>query len=356
MRKNRVAIVLLIILAGISAFLLIYKNRTNTLDKESSSFAVEDTSSITKVFLADKQNNTVTLTKNNPGNWTVNNEFKASKDIVNMLLKTIMSVEVREPVSKAGSPQVIKMLASTSVKVEIYQRVYRINLFDKIKLFPHEKKTKTYYVGGATQDNKGTYMLIEGSEEPYVTHIFGFNGFLTTRYSTLLKDWREHAIFNLKYNQIKSFSIQITDKPEGSFTATKKSPRDFDIIALKDKTPVRNYDTLKIMDLFSSFNDVRFEVLLNDMDKLKKDSIVNSLPYNIITLEDMEGKKYSITTFLRIAPPDQIDQEGKPVIYDRDRLYALINDKKDLVLIQFYVFNMIFKPLDYYLIQNAVKQ
>jgi len=356
MRKNRVALILLIVLAGISAFLLIYKNRTNTLDKESSSFAVEDTSSITKVFLADKQNNTVTLTKNNPGNWTVNNEFKASKDIVNMLLKTIMSVEVREPVSKAGSPQVIKMLASTSVKVEIYQRVYRINLFDKIKLLPHEKKTKTYYVGGATQDNKGTYMLIDGSEEPYVTHIFGFNGFLTTRYSPLLKDWREHTIFNLKYNQIKSFSLQITDKPEGSFSATKKSPRDFDIIALKDKIPVQNYDTLKIMDLFSSFNDVRFEILLNDMDKLKKDSIANSLPYNIITLEDMEGKKYSITTFLRLAPPDQIDQEGKPVLYDRDRLYALINDKKDLVLIQFYVFNMIFKPLDYYLIQNAVKQ
>jgi len=356
MRKNRVALILLIVLAGISAFLLIYKNRTNTLDKESSSFAVEDTSSITKVFLADKQNNTVTLTKNNPGNWTVNNEFKASKDIVNMLLKTIMSVEVREPVSKAGSPQVIKMLASTSVKVEIYQRVYRINLFDKIKLLPHEKKTKTYYVGGATQDNKGTYMLIDGSEEPYVTHIFGFNGFLTTRYSPLLKDWREHTIFNLKYNQIKSFSLQITDKPEGSFSATKKSPRDFDIIALKDKIPVQNYDTLKIMDLFSSFNDVRFEILLNDMDKLKKDSIANSLPYNIITLEDMEGKKYSVTTFLRLAPPDQIDQEGKPVLYDRDRLYALINDKKDLVLIQFYVFNMIFKPLDYYLIQNAVKQ
>ncbi len=348
MKKNRVAIILLIALAVITIFLLVYKNRNNTLDDKFSSFAVMDTSSITKVFLADKDNNTVTLAKICPGIWRINDEFNASKDAIDMLLKTIMSVDVMEPVSKAGSPEVIKLLASSSVKVEIYQKVYRINLFDKIKLFPHEKITKTYYVGCATQNNLGTYMLIEGSEVPYITHILGFNGFLTSRYSTLVKDWRDHCIFSLKYNQIKSVSVNITDNPQNSFKAVKKSPRDFEITTLNDNKQVNNYDTLKIMELFSAFEDVRFETLINDMDKLKKDSVLSSKPYIIITVEEADAKIHQVTTFLRLAPPDNIDQEGRPVIWDRDRLYALINDKKDMAIIQFYVFSTIFKPLDYY--------
>jgi hypothetical protein len=348
MKRNRVAIILVVVLALITAVLLLFKNHTNTLDEKNSSFAVVDTSSITKVFIADKENNTVTLTRNSPAKWSVNKEFNASKDAIILLLKTIMSLEVKEPVSKAGREQIVKLLATNSVKVEIYQKVYRINLFDKIKLFPHEKITKTYYVRCATQNNMGTYMLIEGSDTPYVTHIFGFNGFLTSRYSPMVKDWRDHVVFSMKYPQIKSVSVQISDDQKNSFKAVKKSQKDFDVISLNDNKQVINFDTLKIMELFSSFEDVRFEVLLNDMDKLKEDSVLSSRPYIIIDIEDIDGKTHNVTTFLRKAPPEEIDQDGKPVIYDRDRLYALINGKKDFVMIQFYAFNMIFKPLDYY--------
>ena len=348
MKKNRTAIILLLILIVITIILLVFKNRVNTLEEKFSNFAVDDTATITKVFLADKDNMTVTLTKQSPGKWMINDEFNASKDAIDMLLKTVMSIEVKEPVSKAGTPEVIRLLATNSVKVEIYQKVYRINLFGKIRLFPHEKITKTYYVGCPTQNNMGTYMLIEGAETPYITHIFGFNGFLTSRYSTQVKDWRDHAIFSLKYNQIKSVSIRISDDRANSFTATKKSPRDFEVICLNDNKAVTAYDTLKIMELFSSFEDVRFEALVNDMEQLKKDSIMASQPYIVVLLEESGGQKHQLTTYLRLAPPDAIDQEGKAVIYDRDRLYALINNNKDLAIIQFYVFDMIFKPLSYY--------
>ncbi|HNW70073.1 MAG TPA: DUF4340 domain-containing protein [Bacteroidales bacterium] len=348
MKKNRLPVLLVVILAAITAALLLFKNHKNTLDKQNSSFAIEDTASITKVFLADKENNTVTLTRLSPSQWKVNNEFNAAKDAINMLLKTLMSVEVKEPVSKAGREQIVKLLATTSVKVEIYQKVYRINLFDKIKWFPHEKLTKTYYVGCATQNNMGTYMLIEGTDDPYITHIFGFNGFLTTRYSPLVKDWRDHVVFNLKYPQIKSVSVKILDDPKNSFKAIKKSPKDFELFALADNKPVAGFDTIKMMELFSAFEDVRFEALINDLDRLKKDSVISSKPYIIIDVEGSDGKVYNVTSFLRKAPEDEIDQQGNPVIYDRDRLYALINNKKDLVLIQFYTFGTIFKPLDYY--------
>ena len=105
MKKNRTAIILLLILIVITIILLVFKNRVNTLEEKFSNFAVDDTASITKVFLADKDNMTVTLTKQSPGKWMINDEFNASKDAIDMLLKTVMSIEVKEPVSKTGTPK-----------------------------------------------------------------------------------------------------------------------------------------------------------------------------------------------------------------------------------------------------------
>ncbi len=349
MKKNRVAIIIILVLAVLTVVLFMLKSKTNTLENETNEFAVEDTASITKIFIADKNNNFITLKRMNCSEWTVNDTFKAAKENVVTLLKTLMYVEVKAPVAKAARENMIKMLATNSIKVEIYQKVYRIDLFGKIKWFPHEKLTKTYYVGTATQNNLGTYMLMDKSETPYVTHIQGFNGFLYTRYSQYLKDWRDHGIFNFHYNQLKSVEVKYFDQPEKSFKATKLTPRDFELVSLQTNSKIQAYDTLKIMDLFSSFENIRFEALEDDMKKMKKDSVISQIPYNIITLTDSAGETHSIKTFLIKSPPDEIDQTGKPIIYDRDHLFALINKNRDLVLIQFFVFDRIFKPLDFYL-------
>lgn len=347
MKKNRTAFIIIIVLTIIVSLLFI-KTKLKTQESSSQKFAVDDTSNVTKIFLADKNNNCVTLKRNNTYSWVVNDTFAASKDIVNLLLKTMMSLDVKQPVSKSGRQQIMKLLATNSVKVEVYQKVFRIDLFDKIKWFPFEKLTKTYYVGGATQDNLGTYMLIEGSEEPCIIYIQGFNGFLYTRYSPLLKDWRDHTIFNLKYNQIKSIEVVIANNPEGSFRAFKKAPREFEVNMLLDKSNNINYDTLKVMELFAAFENIRYESLLNDLDKSVKDTLQNSQPYIVINVEHIDGTLKTVKTYLMKAPPSQIDELGNDIIYDRDRLYALINNDKDLVVIQFYVFGRLFKPLNYY--------
>lgn len=348
MKKNRITILLVLVLAIAAIILLMVKNKNNTLDDKNTRFAVEDTASITKIFLADKQNRTVLLKKEAEGKWTVNEKYDASSEVIKLLLKTVMSLEVKDPIAKPAKERIMGLMATRSVKVEIYQMVYRINLFDKIRLFPHEKNTRTYYVGVDAKDNLGTYMLLENSDTPYIVYILGFNGFLSTRYSTNEKDWRDHTIFKLKYNQVKMVSVRFPDLPENSFKAVKKSPKDFELYRLKDNEQIFDYDTVKLMDLFSFFGDIRYEVLLNDMEADRKDSIISSPVYIEVTVEDESGKKYSVTTFKRKAPEGEFDQQGNPVIFDRDRLYALINGKKDFVLIQYYVFGQIFKPLDFY--------
>ena len=163
MKNNKIAIILTIVLLAI-AVLLIWNNRyLTTLRGDSADFMVWDTASITKVYLADRMDNETLLERHADG-WSLNKDYKAHPQKIDQLLYTLYRVRVKMPVSRASHDNIISQMASRSYKVEVYQMVPRINLFNKIKLFYHEKRTKVFYVGDATQDSSGTFMLREGAD------------------------------------------------------------------------------------------------------------------------------------------------------------------------------------------------
>jgi len=50
-----------------------------------------------------------------------------------------------------------------------------------------------------------------------------------------------------------------------------------------------------------------------------------------------------------MLPEPEIDVfDGSTVFFDRDRMYALINDDEDFVLIQYFVFDKILRPLSFF--------
>jgi len=102
---------------------------------------VQDTASVTKIFLADKKDRTILVEKIKPGEWELNEEHKARNSAVNQLLETMKNLVPKYPVPEAAHNTIVSQLAAASVKVEVYQTVPRIDIFG-LKLFPHEKCTK----------------------------------------------------------------------------------------------------------------------------------------------------------------------------------------------------------------------
>ncbi len=71
-------------------------------------------------------------------------------------------MKIKQPVARSALKNVIQRMAIQNTKVEIFQ---------------NSKKTKTIYIGGETQDQLGTFMMIEGAKEPYITNLgskFGY--------------------------------------------------------------------------------------------------------------------------------------------------------------------------------------
>ena len=219
-----------------------------------------------------------------------------------------------------------------------------------------QELVKTYYVGDATQDNMGTYMLLEDSDEPFIMNIPGFRGFLNTRYSTLENDWRNHSIYNLEIPQIKSVKLEFPSNPEKSFFINNIAKNKFTLTSLSNNQIISNYDTLKLFDYLTSFRNVKFEYIIPKNKDFNQDSVLASTPFHIITLTEMSGKINVLKTYHKKANSEETELDGTQSLYDKDRLYASINNEKDFVLIQFYVFDNILRPLSYFINTSDLKK
>lgn len=346
-RNNRITIIItaiLVVIAGV----LIWNNRyLSTIQGESSDFQVWDTASVTKIYLADRRERESLLERHTDG-WTLNGTYKAHSKQVNYLLTTLYKIRIKMPVSVASHDNIVKQLASQSTKVEVYQMVPRINLFDKIKLFYHEKRTKVFYVGDATMDSSGTFMLKEGADKAYIVYIPSFRGFITTRFTANPDDWRDHAVFNENMADIQSVEIDFNEDPQGSFRIDNIGKHQYKLTRLADGTELP-YDTLKVINFMSSFNDLRFEALFtNTLPQERIDSITGSPFVHYVVVTDKDGKKQDMKTFRKLVLNGVTDMGGDYGDIDRDRMYALIDCGKDFVLIQNYVFDKVLHDVRYF--------
>jgi hypothetical protein len=355
MKKNGKFIIAVIVLAIIAVALFITNSKT-TFKRELSDFAVDDTSNVTKIFMSDKNNNNLTLTRLKPGRWIVDNKYPASKANIELLLGTMLRLQVKETVPKPAMENIIKDLATFSVKVEIYQWKYRIDFFGIVRLFPHEKLTKVYFVGGPIQSNQGSYMIMEHSTVPFVVFLQGLRGFVTPIYSPIEKYWRDYTIFKRMIQQIESVRVEFPSDPENSYEIKNDANMNVRFISLSDNQSIPVFDTLKVMNFLTSFRNINFEALLNDMDSHRKDSILATTPYCIISLTDTGHFTNSIKTFRKGAAPGELNELGKPAPFDLDRLYALVNDGKDFTLIQYFVFDKILRPKSFFIRTQETKK
>lgn len=346
MKKNLIYLVVIIILAAIAIFSWT-RQKQGTLDRKQAEFSVEDTAAITKIYMVDKDNREVLLQRSdtNPNQWVVNNRFMARSEGMNMLKSTLRNLRVKAPVSKAGYNNVIRQLAATSVKVEIYQMKPRISLFDKIKLFNREKLTRVFYVGHTTQDNLGNFMLLEGSEIPFIVYLPGLRGFVSPRFSTNENDWRDYSLFRVPLDEFASATVEFFEKPEESFRVDKGNDGRFTVTSLAINQPVAFTDTLRILNYVNGYRDIRFEDILNDLGQAYIDSVKNTHPVYQFTVKNIKNEVMTATTYRIKSKGGDFDIDGNMVPYNPDRMFALINDDKDFVLVQYFVFEKLTVPL-----------
>ncbi len=331
MKKTNIILLIIVVLVGLIS-LIVYYTQTKDTARVYRDFAVEDTASINKIFLADKQGNNITLERKD-GYWMVNDKYKARRDLLDVLLTTIKNLEVTMPVPESKLDFVLRSIAAYGIKTEIYQ---------------NNKLVKTYYVGGAPENNIGTYMILEGSDVPFVVSIPGFSGFLTIRYNTEINEWRERIIFNYKIEDIYQVKMHYPDQPENSFIAVRNSATNYDLLNYDGSSVNFKFDTLKVKDYISRAKFFGFEAfILDSLQQFKRDSLLTQPMVFEMSVVDINKNKKSFKAYYRQNLDKLLDDNGELYPFDIDRMYAVVDDK-EVVLIQFYVVDQYSVKKDYF--------
>lgn len=322
--RNKIIIIIIALLA-IAAVFFLSRNGKNTVKRELRDFAVEDTASVTKIFMVRKDNQSVTLTRE-AGRWIVNSNYPVRPDAIENLLKTLNRIRVKSPVSKSMMDNAVKMLATRNTKVEVYRG---------------KKLIKTIYVGGPTMDQMGTFMMLEGSSVPFVVHVPGFVGYLSTRFFVEEDLWKSTALFKYDFNDIASVTVDNMEKPDQSFSIRNLGNNKFSVESPTGLPAPGPLDTVAARFYLSQFERVNFEFHAEGYQQLRKDSLQAAIPYRVLTLEDRAGTRRVVKAWKRYAN-GKLDVDNNPLVWDDERLWANL-DNKEWVVIQYYVFNGLFR-------------
>jgi len=331
MRKNRI-LILLTVLLGILAVYFLFRNDKSSFKKELRDFAVKDTAAISKIFLADRNGNSITLDRMQDGNWLVNEKFAARKDLLQSLMTAIYKVDVKENVTRSAYNNTIKSLSTSGVKCEIY-------------LHNEDKPFKVYYVGGSTQDVLGTYMMLENSSAPFITEIPGFNGYLTPRYCLNLNDWKDPVLFKYTPDQIQKIEIDYAKFPERNLFLQRNGNKF--LVSVNASTPgIRRVDSVAVDNYLELYRNLYYESQESDLNAAQHDSLKQTTPICSIGVTDVQGKNRSLIIFpmpLSEKSLTRQDTLGNPLKYDVDRMIGFLENESEWVVIQHYTFDRIFR-------------
>ena len=329
MKKTLLYVLLLGILG---AALYVVFNKNEGFSQNDSDFKIKDTGSIGKIYLASRDGSSILLERTKDGSgWMVNKEYKALQSTVTSLLSTFYQQEGKHPVPQSIHNTIVTSLASNGVKVEVYDR--------------SGKKIREFYVGGETKNLDGSYMLMAGSEKPFVVHIPGFPGYISSRYTTEFLDWRDRSIFLFKKEDISKISVQYPAEPLNSFVAHQNKDGLFTVEADPAIVANREVNQRRVDLLFTFFQNIYCEGYVNGTDNLAQ--VIDTVPKRaIIDLTTVKGEAHHLDIYF--MPKNRRSknltvEEEVPYAFDVDKGYGILNNSKDTMLIQYQAFDKIFR-------------
>ncbi|MGZ5244063.1 MAG: DUF4340 domain-containing protein [Bacteroidia bacterium] len=317
MKNNTpVFILIFLIVGGIAAYFMFSKSKS-TLNKNAQDFAIKDTASIYKIRLSDKNGNVSVLERKTQGTWLLNEKFNAQKSLIHTLLETMKLVQVKNPVPLQARDNVIKIMATSAIKMEAYDKDGNL--------------LKSYYVGGTTPDELGTFMLMEDAGEPFVTHIPGFFGYLTTRYVATERDWRSSEIYALNPSTIKEITVRYHNRPDASFKLNV-SGNNFFVTPFQGGQAEQKISEINAKRLLAGYKSITYEQF-PELTPQKSDSILASRPLITINVYAQGSTPPALILYSKKA--DDRTKGVGPDGTDLDEFYGVVGEgSREVVLVQ----------------------
>ena len=334
-QKNILSLLVILVLAFVAYRLSIGSGGSTLADVALTEFAIQDTGSIGSFSVEDALGRKVVITRRSDGFWDLNDRYIAMPHMVDLILRTFKNVGIQNPVPEAQRETAMRILLGDTRKVKITDK--------------EGKWIKTWHVGRATQNNQGTFALLETpedgiSKDPFIIEYRGFRGYLTTRFHAREIDWRWTGVFHFPELDIRSLHVETPRDPSRGFLVDIQSVLDGEF-QLKDHSsaPIA-MDKGSVLEYIQQFKSVNVEHFQPDITEAQADSILALPPDIRFTVTDTEGETASCDLYFRATPQVLRNRMTNPPVIDPERVFINLNG--DLAYGQRLTFDRIIATVD----------
>lgn len=274
-------------------------------------FRITDTAAIRTIEIYAQDGVKQTLERK-PDGWRLNGKFLVRPDAIANIFRILPAVQVMFYPPDAAIGQMLQAIREHGVKL-----VFQDKKGDLIK---------SYRIGGMTNDERGTYAILEGAERPYVVHVPGFEGSLANRFIMADEDWRDRMLFRHRPEALTGLKISYPDHPDQGFEIFKREGR-FELYDYRSRQI--NTSESVIRDYLDVLTGIGVEGIENDFAGIP--DVLASRPHAILELKFHQDSPRTLKFFPVII-------EGQQEV---ERLF--VYDGQDFFLAQTRILQKIFR-------------
>jgi len=302
------------------------------------SFAIEDTSAVTKIIITDPFQKSFQIQKEG-GVWRDKNGDCITQAYVHNILNVAKNIEFKGYLPKNSHENfTIKMSASHT----------------KVEFFSNNKWNKTWYIGPSAPDHYGQIMLLDSKEEgkstePVMMKIKGVNGIIEPNFFADSRKWICTNIFSVPMENIVKVEIKNNYDSTRSFAVERKN-YGFEVSSLGEKLPF--VDTANVYRYLHNYKKIHFDLANYILNDTECDSLKNSRPFAEILLDEKGGKKTHLKLFRIKADAPQRNEFGEMVNMDMNKFWCAL-PSGEIVKCQYHVFNPLLFGHIYFVAMDA---
>ena len=286
---------IIFLITGIGAVLILWKG-TGFGNSDANGINVSvDSSSLNKITL--RYNDQTTVLTKVPLKWMVNGKYKASSNLIQLIIVGLSKAEVKRPVAEENKKRVIEFLKQKGIQVKVEGTDWN----KKFLIYTNEN------------DVNSSYFLEEGNPEPYIIYVPGFSGDMTNIFKKSEADWRSRILFTSTPTSLQKIAV--------SYPAYKTS--NVEIIWNADRTfkvaGINKVDTAKVYTYLSQFEEVNVDNYVYKDKEAIMTEIRKNAPVAILEMTDLDASNNHKLS---------IYNESK----DPKGIYAIVEPQNELVV------------------------
>jgi hypothetical protein len=327
---NRISILTITcILLGSIAYFVIDKDKslqTTSGITQDRDFALKSMEGITNIVLKHAKLQPMQFQRKGEATWVINNAYAANPEVMRNLTQVLTGMKLNYTPSNNTIATIKEEIKRSGIKVDIYAG--------------KPKPIKSFYIASDTEQQDGTFMMMEGGSKVYVMHLPTLNGGFRSRFEQPLDRMRDIYVYKEVPEQISSIEVRYNDDEAHSFKLTQVNGK-FDVQPiLKNVKPLQNVNQQVAKNYVYSFASIGAESLINTYEY--KNDLLKTTPYCTILVTNSQGytTKATYYSFEKFTENLNLIRSQDDIQFIK-KYFIWVNDR-DLYLGQRQLFNKVF--------------